>query len=228
MRAAGFAFVLLLLCVLMGCGARASDGSAARPTPQATQSLTSLLGCLRTAGADPSDVTANRDLRVSVGELGMSFASFNAYVGVAVDRREAVAAAQDLDRQVALLRQAGHGVVRGDAVFYFDAPLVPRAATHLVEACLAGSAGRASAAMAALAAALPQPQYPVTIARRLVARCRALTGAAGCECVFGRAARLFAYGQIDGLGRAWAPKRARSVFAGLLGTCEPATAVARL
>jgi hypothetical protein len=190
--------------------------------------LQPLLRCLRTAGADASNVTAVRDLRVSGGELGVSFAGFNAYVGVAANRREAVAAAHQLDSQIAVLRQAGHGVVRGAAVFYFDAPLVPRAGARLVEACLAGSAGGATAAMAELADALPYPQLPVLLERRLIERCRSLTRGEGCACVYGRAARLFSYGQVDGLGRAWAPRRARAVFAGLLGTCEPPSPIARL
>jgi hypothetical protein len=178
-----------------------------------------VLGCLQRAGADATDVTATRDLQVSGGELGISFASFHAYVGVAADRREAVAAAADVTRQIAVVRQAGHGVVRGSAVYYFDAPLVPRAGAHLVEACVAGSDLRASAAMAALAGALPFVQYPLPLERRVLRRCRAVAGVTGCACVYNRAARLFSYGQIDGLGRAWAPRRAMAAIAGLLGTC---------
>jgi hypothetical protein len=165
---------------------------------------------------------------VSGGELGVSFTSFHAYVGVAADHREAVAAAADLDRQIAVVRQAGHGVVRGSTVYYFDAPLVPRAGAHLVEACVAGSDARASAAMGALARALPLVRYPRQLERRVLVRCGALADAAACVCVYSRAARLFSYGQIDGLGRAWTPRRALAVIVGLLETCERPAPVARL
>jgi hypothetical protein len=179
-----------------------------------------LLGCLERAGADASDITASRDLKVSRGELGIAFTSFHAYVGIAADRREAAAAAADLDRQVAVLRQAGRAMVRGSAVYYFDAPLVPRAGANLVDACVAGSGPRAAAAMVALAEALPIVEYPARLERRLLARCRTVAGEAGCACVYSRAARLFSYAQIDGLGRAWASRRAHTVIAGLLATCE--------
>ena len=137
------------------------------------------------------DITLSRDLRVTRGELGVSFGSFNAYVGVAADHRGAVAAAEALDRQIAVLRQAGHGVVRGSSVFYFDAPLVPRAGARLIEACVAGSDVRATAAMAALSRTLPTVQLPVQLKRRLVARCQDLTGNVGCACVYTRAVEAF-------------------------------------
>lgn len=191
-------------------------------------SLRSVRGCLRRAGADTTDVSATRDLRVSGGELAVAFTSFNGYVGVASDHREAAAAATELDEQITVLQQAGHGVVRGTAVYYFDAPLVPRAGARLVEACVAGSDLRASAAMAALARALPFVHYPVQLERRVRLRCRALAGATGCACVYRRAARLFSYAQIDGLGRGWAPRRALAVIGGLLGTCGRPIAAARL
>jgi hypothetical protein len=158
----------------------------------------------------------------------VSFTSFHAYVGVAADRREAGSAAAELDRQVAVLQQAGHGVVRGSAVYYFDAPLVPRASGRLVEACVAGSDRRASVAMTDLARALPLVQYPAQLRRRVVARCRAVAGEAGCSCVYGRVARLFSYAQIDGIGRGWRVRRAQMVIAGLLATCEPPRRFARL
>lgn len=201
-----------------------------RPAPpvRAPPPLHSLLICLQRAGADVRDVTPTRDLRVSGGELGLSFTSFHAYVGVAADRREAVAAAADLNRQIAVLRQAGHGVVRGRAVYYFDAPLVPRAGAHLLEACVVGSDHRASAAMGALARALPLVQYPVQLERRVLARCRAAGGDSGCACLYRRVAKLFSYEQIDGLGRAWATRRAELVIAGLLATCERPRPIARL
>jgi hypothetical protein len=211
----------------VACGSQHTGITAGRSVHE-SRTLRPLLDCLRQAGADASDVTASRDLRVSGGELGVSFSSFNAYVGVAADRRQAVAAAQDLDRQIAVLQQAGHGVVSGDAVFYFDAPLVPRAGTRLVEACLAGAAGRATAAMTALAKALPSVQLPPQLGRRLIERCRALTRGGSCTCIYGHAARLFSYGQIDGLGRTWPSRRALAVFAGLLGACRRGSPVARL
>jgi hypothetical protein len=215
---------LLLVVVAAGCGSR----TAPRAVPAKSEpSLQSLLGCLQRAGADAADVTT-RDLRVSGGELGISFTSFHAYVGLAADHREAVAAAADLDRQVAVLQQAGRGLVRGSAVYYFDAPLVPRAGSHLVEACVAGSGRRASAAMAALAARLPLVQYPEELRQRVLARCRAVVHGPGCGCVYRRAARLFSYEQIGGLGRAWAPRRAQAVIAGLLATCERPGPVGRL
>ena len=224
---AGLAMPILLL-VVVGAG-YGSRTAAPRTGPAKIEpSLQSLLRCLQRAGADATDVTATRDLRVSGGELGISFTSFHAYVGLAADHREAVAAAVDLDRQVAVLQQAGHGLVRGSAVYYFDAPLVPRAGARLVEACVAGSGRRASAAMTALAATLPLVQYPAELQRRVLARCRAVVRGAGCACVYRRAARLFSYEQIDGLGRVWAPRRARAVIAGLLATCERPGPVARL
>jgi hypothetical protein len=219
--------VLLLASVLAGCGSGHSAARAPaseRPGP----SLQTLLVCLQQAGADAKDVTASQDLRVSRGELGVSFGSFNAYVGVAADHRSAIAAAEALDRQIAVLRQAGHGVVRGSSVFYFDAPLVPRAGARLIEACVAGSDVRATAAMAALSRTLPTMQLPLRLKRRLVARCQDLTGNAGCACVYTRAVRLFSYAQVEGLGRAWQPRRALAVIAGLLGTCPPANPVARV
>ena len=224
--AAGLLSVLALMSFAAGCGSRPPESRVADAVRG--PSLQSLVGCLQRAGADTTDVTTTRDLRVSGGELGVSFTSFHAYVGVAADRREAVAAAADLNQQIAVLRQAGHGVVRGRAVYYFDAPLVPRAGSHLVEACVAGSDLRASAAMVALARALPFVRYPVQLERRVLTRCRVVGGDAGCACVYSRAARLFSYGQIDGLGRAWPPRRALGVIAGLLGTCERPTPVARL
>lgn len=208
---------LLPVLLLATVGSRSGGSPAALPRASTLQSV---LGCLQRAGADASDVTTTRDLRVSGGELGISFTSFRAYVGVAADHREAVAAAADLDRQIAVLRQAGHGLVHGSAVYYFDAPLVPRAGAHLVEACVAGSGRRASAAMTALAETLPLVQYPSNLERRVLVRCRAVGGDAGCACVYSRAARLFSYEQIDGLGRGWSPRRARGVVAGLLATCE--------
>jgi len=188
--------------------------------PPHGQTFQSLLGCFERAGADASDVTANRDLRVSGGELGVSFASFRAYVGLGADRQEAVAAAAELDRQIAVLRQAGHGVVRGDALYYFDAPLVPRAGARLVEACVAGSDRGAASAMTALAQALPDVQYPRALERRVLARCRAVSSETGCACVYSRVARLFSYEQIDGLGRTWGRRKSLSVIGGLLATCE--------
>lgn len=220
------AATVLVAMVAAGCGsqhARATAGS----TAQTPQSLAAVFACLRAAGADPSDISGNRDLEVSRGELSISFASFDAYVGVALDRREAVTAAREIDRQITVLQQAGRGVVRDNAVFYFDAPVVPHAGTQLVEACLSPSPTQAATAMAALAASLPRLQYPAVLERRLVARCRALTGGVGCACIYGRAARLFSYAQIDGLGRVWVPQRARSVFAGLLGICESARVAPR-
>jgi hypothetical protein len=187
-----------------------------------------VLACFERAGADATDVSAHRDLHVSHGELGVAFTSFNAYVGFAADRGEATAAAVELDRQVALLQQAGHGRVRGSAVYYFDAPLVPLAGARLVDACVAGSDLRAAAAMAALARALPSVRYPSRLEQRVLHRCNALADGRGCGCVYRRAARLFSYAQIDGLGRAWSPGRALGVMIGLLATCGRPTPVARL
>jgi hypothetical protein len=192
------------------------------------RALHSLVACLQRAGADTSDVTMTRDLRVSRGELGVTFTSFHGYVGLAADHGEAVAAASDLDRQIAVLRQAGHGVVRGSAVYYFDAPLVPRAGAQLVDACVAGSDARASAAIVALAGALPVVQYPASLERGVLVRCGALADGASCSCVYRRAARLFSYQQLDGLGGAWGPRRALGVVAGLLATCERPRHAARL
>jgi hypothetical protein len=192
------------------------------------RALHSLIGCLQRAGADTSDVTAPRDLHVLRGELGVTFRSFHAYVGIAVDHGEAVAAASELDRQITVLRQAGHGVVRGSAVYYFDAPLVPRAGGQLVDACVAGSDVRASAAMVALARALPLVQYPASLERGVLARCAAVADGAACACVYRRAARLFSYQQLVGLGRAWAPRRALAIVAGLRATCAHPAHAARL
>jgi hypothetical protein len=192
------------------------------------RALHSLVGCLRRAGADTSDVTATRDLHVSRGELGVTFTSFRAYVGIAAEHGEAVAAASELNQQIAVLRQAGHGVVRGSAVYYFDAPLVPRAGGQLVDACVAGSDVRATAAMVALARALPFVQYPANLERGVLVRCGAVADGAACSCVYRRAARLFSYQQLDGLGRAWAPRRALATVAGLLATCERPRQTARL
>jgi hypothetical protein len=68
----------------------------------------------------------------------------------------------------------------------------------------------------------------MSLERSVLARCGAFADASGCACVYRRAARLFSYQQLDGLGRAWASQKALAVFAGLLGTCEPRRPGARL
>jgi hypothetical protein len=215
-RSAVVIALVLVAATTAGCGSRSSASPA---TPPMRAALHSLVGCLQRAGADTSDVTATRDLQVSGGELGVTFTSFHAYVGIGADHGEAVAAASELDRQITVLQQSGHGVVRGSAVYYFDAPLVPRAGAQLVNACVAGSDVRASAAIVALASALPLVQYPVSLERGVRLRCGSLADGAACTCVYRRAARLFSYQQLDGLGRAWSPRRALGVVAGLLTTC---------
>jgi hypothetical protein len=82
--------------------------------------------------------------------------------------------------------------------------------------------------MTALAQALPVVQYPLELERRVLARCRAVSGETGCACVYSRVARLFAYEQIDGLGRTWGLRRALAVIGGLLATCGPPRPAGRL
>jgi hypothetical protein len=217
--------LLVVASIANGCGSRRA-GSPQRQSAQ-SPSLRTVLGCFTHAGADAAAVTSV-DLRVSGGEIDVSFSSFHAFVSFAVDGREARAAADALDRQIAVLQQAGHGVVRGATVYYFDAPQVPPAGAQLVDACVAGSNLRASTAIVALARALPLVQYPANMERRALVRCGALADPVGCACVYRRAARLFSYAQVDGLGRTWAPRHALAVITGLLATCEHARPAIRL
>lgn len=126
-------------CLALAAAVTAAAACGPRPAPLA---LAPLADCLSRTGARVVDVSGNRDLHVSDGELALAFSTFDAYVGVARDAREARRAAADLDRDLRLLQQAGRVYVRQRAVFYFDAPIVPAAQGRLVGACVDAAQAR--------------------------------------------------------------------------------------
>jgi hypothetical protein len=212
-----------LVAALSGCAA-AREGSV-RPTPRPVRtSVAPLLGCLRSTGADAGDVSARRDLAVSGGEVAVSFSTFTAYVGLADGRREARAAARGLDRDLMLLTQPGHAKLYAAGVYYFDAGLVPRAADGLVRACLDGSRRHALVAMAALARELPVVELPRPLERAFLARCGLHGSTASCGCAYGRAARLFGYGQVARIAANRPAPRTAAILAGLLRLCAAGAA----
>jgi hypothetical protein len=155
-------------------------------------------------------------------EAAVSFSTFDAYVGIGVRPGEAAAAARRLAVELRLLQQAGRPAVRGDALYYFDAPLVPPAAARLVTACLDDSPDAATAAMASLADELPRIELPPTLEAGFAGRCRDVAGRAACACAYVHATRLFDFGQVAGIAGRWRRARATRVLAGLVRTCAPA------
>jgi hypothetical protein len=176
---------VLLAAALAGCGAHAS-----------TRALAPLVDCLSRSGAPTVDVTASRDLQVSGGEVAVRFSTFDAYVGLAQGRGQARSAARALDRDLLLFQQAGTALVHGGAVYYFDAPIVPPAASRLVTACLDGSRAAALDAFAALSLSLPQVELSPAVRRSFLARCHS----ASCDCAFDRAERVYPPAQVATLG----------------------------
>jgi hypothetical protein len=154
---------------------------------------------LRRVGADAITVSSAHDLRVSGGEVAVAFSTFDAYIGFAQDPAEARAAAQRLDEQLTVLGQAGEAAIRRNAVYYYDASLVPAAAGRLVTACAAGSDNRALLAMMSLSAGLPRIEFPAQLASAFARACRNLATPEGCGCAYRRASRLYRYGQITEL-----------------------------
>jgi hypothetical protein len=161
---------------------------------------------------DARDVSATRDLDVSVGEVAVSFSTFDLYVGLADRPEEAVAAARSLDEQLSVLQQAGSAAVHGHAVFYADGVVVPASAGRLATACLDGAEAAATMEMSALADALPTVELPRAVESRFLARCRRIGAAASCGCAYRRAARLYPFGQVD--------RASLQMLAGVLRTCE--------
>lgn len=210
--------MLVAALVAAGCGARSAD--APRTTPAIrTPTVQSLLRCLRAVGADGENLSSRRDLRVSIGEVGVTFSTFEIYIGVAVRRAEAIAAAGALDDQLAVLQQAGAARVSGRTVFYTDGVAVPEAVDRLVVACIHGDVRRAARALVAVARELPIVELPQPIETSLLTRCRVLGSASACACVYERAQRLFRFSQMTGLASKWRKRRALPVLAGLLRTC---------
>jgi hypothetical protein len=150
-------------------------------------------------GADAIAVSSAHDLRVSGGEVAVAFSTFDAYIGFAQGPAEARDVAQRLDEQLTVLGQAGQAVTRGNAVYYYDASLVPSAAGRLVTACAAGAEKRALLAMMSLSAGLPRIEFPAQLASAFGRACRNLGTAEGCACAYRRASRLYRYGQITEL-----------------------------
>ena len=150
-------------------------------------------------GADAIAVSSARDLRVPGGEVAVAFSTFDAYIGFAQGPAEARDAAQRLDEQLTVLGQAGQAATRGNAVYYYDASLVPAAAGRLVTACAAGAENRALLAMMSLSAGLPRIEFPAELASAFGRACRNLGTAEGCACAYRRASRLYRYGQITEL-----------------------------
>jgi hypothetical protein len=201
--------------------ALAASGCASRTQHRADGgTVGSVLSCLRASGADAVDASAHRDLQVSAGEVAVSFSTFDAYVGIAQGAHEAAGAAAALDAQLAVLQQAGHATIHRAAIYYFDAPIVPRSAGRLLAACLDGTRD-ASTEMAALAADLPAIALPRPLETRFLARCAGLGTAGACACAYRRASRLLRFAQVDGVGRTWPERRASALVAGLLRTCAP-------
>ena len=210
----------MLLAVLFAAGCGALSVKAPPVSPErGGPTVRSLLHCLRAVGTDARDVSNQRDLRVSVGEVSASFSTFDMYVGVAAHRAEARAAAGVLDGQLAVLQQAGAARVEGRTVFYSDGVAVPDAAGRLVTACARSDEAAAGRALVAIANALPAVELPVPLPARFLARCRTIGTSSGCTCAYRRAERLFRFSQVDGLGSGWTRRRALPVFAGLLRTC---------
>jgi hypothetical protein len=147
-------------------------------------------------GADAIAVSSRDDLRVSGGEVAVAFSTFDAYIGFAEGPAEARDAAQRLDEQLTVLGQAGQATTRGNAVYYYDATLVPAAAGRLVNACAAGAENRALRAMMRLSAGLPRIEFPAQLASAFGRACRGLGTAEGCACAYRHASRLYRYGQI--------------------------------
>ena len=210
----------MLLAVLLaaGCGARSAKAPPP-PADRAGPTVRSLLHCLRAVGVDARNVSRQRDLRVSVGEVAASFSTFDVYVGVAAHHAEARAAGGVLDDQLAVLQQAGAARVVGRTVFYSDGVSVPAAAGRLVTACAHGNEVAAGRALVAIADALPAVELPAPLPAHFLARCSTIGTSAGCTCAYRRAERLFRFSQVDGLGSDWSRRRAVPVFAGLLRTC---------
>lgn len=190
----------VLAAGLTACASRSSvPGTPPAPATGAGASparLAALIGCLRHVGAD-AVVSRGRDLRVSGGEVSIAFSTFDAYVGLASGRAEAQQAAEQLDQQLTVLGQAGAANVRGSAVYYYDAALVPAAAGRVVTACANGAQREAARAMATLSKRLPRVEFPAELAASFASACRRLGTAAGCACAYGRATRLYRYGQIS-------------------------------
>ena len=211
--------VLLAVLLTAGCGARSAKTPPAAPA-SVLPTVHSVLHCLRAVGADAHDVSSRRDLRVSVGEVAASFSTFDVYIGIAARRAEARAAAGTLDSQLAVLQQAGAARVEGRTVFYSDGVAVPDAAGRLVSACTRGDEAAAGRAIVAVAAELPVVELPAPLPARFRARCRTIGTTSACTCAYRRAARLFRFSQVAGLGWEWPRRRALPVFAGLLRTCS--------
>jgi hypothetical protein len=129
--------------------------------------------------------------------VAVAFSTFDAYVGLAAGRAEAQQAAEQLDQQLTVLGQAGAANVRGSAVYYSDAVLVPAAAGRVVIGCASGAEREAARAMAALAKRLPRVEVPAKLAASFATACRRRGTAAGCACAYRRATRLYRYGQIS-------------------------------
>jgi hypothetical protein len=150
--------------------------------------------------------------------VSIAFSTFDAYVGLASGRPEARQAAAQLDEQLTVLGQAGAATVDGNAVYYYDASLVPTAAGRVVTACTRGAERDALRAMAMLSNRLPRVEFPAKLAGSFAAACRALGTSAGCACAYGRASRLYRYGQISDI--AARPRGAR--LAALMRMCAGA------
>jgi len=192
---------VLLAAALAACAGSRSPEATHSPAPSAPRAgldrtRRALIGCLRRVGADAIDVSRQRDLRVSGGEIAVAFSTFDAYVGLAAGPAEAREAGRRLDEQLTVLGQAGQAAVEGNAVYYYDAPLVPAAAGRLVAACTRRAEPAALAAMISLSNGLPRVEFPAKLATAFAGSCLRRETSAGCACAYGRASRLYRYGQI--------------------------------
>jgi hypothetical protein len=77
--------------------------------------------------------------------------------------------------------------------------------------------------MASLANRLPRVEFPARLAASFAAACRTLGTTAGCACAYGRASRLYRYGQISDI--ATRPRGAR--LAALMRMCARAGSAGR-
>jgi hypothetical protein len=192
---------VLLAAALSACSGRGPERLGSRPPPaaqaQSARSRHALIDCLRHVGADAIDVSHDRDLHVSGGEVAVAFSTFDAYVGLASGPAEARQAARNLDQGLMLVGEPGLAAVRGNAVFYYDSSLVPAAAGRLVTACARDAEGRALTAMTNLSDRLPHVQFPSNLASAFAGTCLRLGTTAGCTCAYRRATRLYRYGQIN-------------------------------
>jgi hypothetical protein len=155
--------------------------------------------------------------------VAVAFSTFDAYVGLASGLPEAQQAAAQLDQQLTVLGQAGAATVHGSAVYYYDASLVPAAAGRVVRACTRGAERQALRAMVTLSDRLPRVEFPPQLAASFATACRTLGTSTGCACAYGRATRLYRYGQISDI--AARPGGAR--LAALMRMCGGAAAPPR-